>query len=103
MVQSDESAFAKYYVAKLFRRNVCSNRRIYSEYEANQSCIKKIFNSIYQWDDDFRFTTLAICTYTVAIIFLYYLACTLVFLYISSVRYYIDTTFNIGNRGFFMN
>jgi hypothetical protein len=46
-----------------------------------------------------------ISTYAVAVVVLYYLACTLVFLYIprttghiSFVRYYIETTFNIGKR-----
>jgi hypothetical protein len=120
MAQLDESSFAKYYVTKLFRRNVRANQRIYStkvdvnnmddfEYEAelqkkaNQSRVKKFFDSIYHWDDDFRFTSMTTCTYTVAIVFLYYLACTLVFLYISRtkghisfIRYYIETTFNIG-------
>jgi hypothetical protein len=73
--------------------------------KANQSRVKKFFDSIYHWDDDFRFTTMTTCTYTVAIVFLYYLACTLVFLYISRttghisfIRYYIETTLNIGMR-----
>jgi hypothetical protein len=48
--------------------------------KTNQSHVKKCLTSIYQSDDDFRFTTMATCTYTVAVIFLYYLACTLVFL-----------------------
>jgi hypothetical protein len=45
---------------------------------------------------------MTICTYTVAIVFLYYLAFTLMFLYISRtidhlsfIRYYIETIFNI--------
>jgi hypothetical protein len=126
VAQPDESAFAKYYVTKLFRRNVRFYQRTYAadvnidelddfEYEAelqkkaNQSRVKTFFDWIYHWDDDFRFTTMATCTYTVAMIFLYYLACTLVFLYISRttghisvVRYYIETTFNIGRR-YFLN
>jgi hypothetical protein len=107
-------------VTKLFRRNVRSNRVIDStkadvnkmddvEHKAelqkktNQSCVKKFFDSINHWDDDFGYTTMITCTYTVAIIVLYYLACTLIFLYISRtkghisfIRYYIETTFNIG-------
>ncbi len=120
MVQQDESAFARYYVTKLFRRNVRLNQMIYSpkvdenkmddfqaelelQKKASQSRVRKFFDGIYHWDDDFRFTSMTTCTYTVAVIFLYYLACTLVFLYISRtkghisfIRYYIETTFNIG-------
>ncbi len=79
------------------------------EYEAElqKKANSQFLDSIHHWDDDFRFTTMATCTYTVAVIFLYYLACTLVFLYISRttghisfVRYYIGTTFNIGKRIF---
>jgi len=76
--------------------------------KVNSSRVKQFLDSIYHWDDDFRFTSMATCTYTVAFVFLYYLACTLVFLYISRttghisfVRYYIETTFNIGKKIFF--
>ncbi len=122
VAQPDESAFAKYYVTKLFRRNIRSYQRAYAadvnidelddfEHEAelqrkaNQSRVKKFFDWIYHWDDDFRFTTIATCTYTVAIIFLYYLACTFVFLYASKttdhmsfIAYYIEMIFNISKR-----
>ncbi len=73
--------------------------------QASQSRVKQFIGKIYHWDDDFRFTTMATCTYTVAIVFLYYLACTFVFLYISRttghiafIRYYIESTLNIGKR-----
>ena len=125
VAQPDEAAFAKYYVTKLFRRNVRLVTRNYStkvdvnkmedfqheeelQLKASQSRVRQVFSYIYQWDDDFRFTTMATCTYTVAIIFLYYLACTLVFLYISRttghisfIRNYIEQTFNIGKRNFY--
>ena len=120
MVQQDESAFARYYVAKLFRRNLRLDQTNYStkvdenkmedyaheaelQKRASESRVRKFFDEIYHWDDDFRFTSMITCTYTVAVVFLYYLACTLVFLYISRtkghfsfIRYYIETTFNIG-------
>jgi len=120
IVQSDESEFAKYYVTKLFRRNphrsqIFTDRNINADdvidYEhvmelqnrANQSRFQKFINSIYHFDDDFRFTTLAMCTYTVAFVFLYYLSCTFVFLYISRttghvafLKFYFESTFNIG-------
>jgi len=91
-------------VTKLFRRNL---RRGYSkdvniDYQHESELPKSRNKQFLHWDNDFPFTTIATCTYTVAIVFLYYLACTLVFLYIPSVRYYIDTTFNIGKRRFFM-
>ncbi|CAF4063529.1 unnamed protein product, partial [Adineta steineri] len=129
IVQSDESEFAKYYVTKLFRRNTqsipitsCQNLNTNPDnlddhvHEAdlqnkmNQSRVKKFFDSIYQSDDDFRFTTIATCTYTVAIVFLYYLACTFVFLYlsrttghISYLKFYIETTFDIDLGVFSLN
>jgi len=123
-VQLDESEFAKYYVTKLFRRNRRRTQMIIQqkanmdnlidhEYEAelqnkaNQSYFKKFINSVYVWDDDFRFTTLAMCTYTVAVVFLYYLACTFVFLYISRttghaafLKFYFESTFNVGKYFF---
>ncbi|CAF4415024.1 unnamed protein product [Rotaria sp. Silwood2] len=51
-----------------------------------QSSIKKFLEFFYNWDDDFRYTTIATCTYTVAFVFLYYLACTSVFLYMSRTK-----------------
>ncbi len=73
--------------------------------KTNQSRVKKFFDSIYHWDDDFRFTTMTTYTYTVVIVFLYYLACTLVFLclsrptdHLSLIQYFIGTTFNTGKR-----
>jgi hypothetical protein len=121
VTQSDEATFAKYYVTKLFRRNLRSNRRVDSpdvnignlaafeseavlQKKSNPSRVKNLLNSIYHWNDDFHFTTIVICTYTVAIIFLYYLACTLTFLYLSTTTSYIsfvmETKFNIGRRIF---
>ncbi|CAF3644565.1 unnamed protein product [Rotaria sp. Silwood1] len=119
IVQSDESEFAQYYVTKLFRRNRSISRilpqqntnmdnLIDYQYETNQqninnqSRIKKFFDFFYYWDDDFRFTTIATCTYSVAFVFLYYLACTFFFLYtsrttghISFIRYYIEHSANV--------
>jgi len=100
VAQLDEYAFAKFYVTRLFRRNVHTARRAdleevdiddlidyehenRSQAKRKPSKIKKYLNEIYTWNDDFRFTTIATCTYTVAVVFLYYLACTLVFLYTS--------------------
>ncbi len=122
IVQSDESEFAKYYVIKLFRRGryrsqtiprqntnpedlVDYEREMELQEKANQSRFKKIIHYFYHSDDDFRFTTMAMCTYTVAAVFLYYLACTFVFLYITRttghiafVKFYFETTFNIGKK-----
>ncbi len=123
VVQLDESEFAKYYVTKLFRRNRRSRQPISRpdknseddlvdhEHEAelqenaNQSRLRKFFRSIYHWNDDFRFTTIATCTYMVAFVFLYYLACTFIFLYISRttghvsfLKFYLESTYNIGEK-----
>ena len=50
---------------------------------------------------------MAMCTYTVAVVFLYYLACTFVFLYVtrteghmSYLKFFIESTFNIGEKNF---
>ncbi|UJR37331.1 hypothetical protein I4U23_030039 [Adineta vaga] len=121
IAQLDECEFSKYYVTKLLRRNrrfqqisLGQNEKtnldnlIDHEHEAqmqntlNQSRVKRFFDCIYHSDDDFRFTTIATCTYTVAVVFLYYLACTFVFLYlsrtaghISFLKFYIESTFNV--------
>jgi hypothetical protein len=115
----DESEFAKYYITRLFRRNHHSSqtRSKINEQDSNTDnhkndvevktntyqYIKKWCLSIYHWDDDCRSTTMATCTYTVAIIFLYYLTCTFVFLYVSRaldpisfLRSYLEVIFDIG-------
>jgi hypothetical protein len=119
--QSDESEFAYFYVKRLFRRNYESKKLYYRQNgnsdpvlnmndeeftsltKPQQSRARKFLNSIYHWDDEFRFTTMATCTYTVAIVFLYYLACTFVFLYVSRttghvllLRYFIESLLHIG-------
>ena len=127
IVQSDESEFAKYYVKKLFQRGRCKSqtiprqntnlddvvdyeREMELQKEANQSRFKKIIQCFYHSDDDFRFTTMAMCTYTVAAVFLYYLACTFVFLYIARttghgafLKFYFESTFNVGKYFFLIN
>ncbi|CAF1180370.1 unnamed protein product [Rotaria sp. Silwood1] len=125
VVQQDEYEFAKYYVAKLFRQNFEQKQKRFEKFriinkldqqipttktkkKIYPSRVKNFFNSIYHWDENFRFTTIATCTYTVAIVFLYYLACTFVFLYISRttghtlfLRYYIQSMINIEIKGLF--
>ncbi|CAF3528746.1 unnamed protein product [Rotaria sp. Silwood1] len=125
VVQQDEYEFAKYYVAKLFRQNFEQKQKRFEKFRIINkldqqipttktkktiypSRVKNFFNSIYHWDENFRFTTIATCTYTVAIVFLYYLACTFVFLYISRttghtlfLRYYIQSMINIEIKGLF--
>jgi hypothetical protein len=125
MVQLDESEFAKYYVTKLFRRNqiqylinrqqkkVNPDKLIDYQYEseqqnrANQSPFHRLINYFYHFDDDFRFTTMVMSTYTVAVVFLYYLACTFVFLYITRttghvafLKHYVESRFNVGKSSF---
>ena len=39
------------------------------------SCMR----GVYAWDNQFRFVTISLCTYTTAFIFVHYLACTLTF------------------------
>jgi hypothetical protein len=104
IIQDDESEFAKYYVIKLFRQNLYEkvitktlnlsqsiDPAIVTSHIKHQtkSTIKKYFDYIYQWDDHFRYTTLTTCTYTVAYVFLYYVACTFIFLYTSQTTNYL--------------
>ncbi|CAF1325642.1 unnamed protein product [Adineta steineri] len=126
VAQPDEFEFSKYYVKKLFRRNLALAQINYSkkkvnidelddheheaevQKEASKTRVKDFIRSIYTWDEDFRFTTMATCTYAVAIVFLYYLACTFVFLYISRttghfafLRFYLESMLNIEIKGLF--
>jgi hypothetical protein len=119
VVHLDESELAKYYLKKLLRRNRPSGQRtarqntnIDSSVNAReakqpkktkQSLFQKIINYIYEWDDDFRFSTMVTCTYTVAFVFLYYLTCTFIFLnisrttgHVSSLKFYIGSFTNVG-------
>lgn len=78
--ESNESVSAKFYVTKLFSRPSYYHKSEYS-----------------------HFPTIIICAFTVASIFVYYLSCTLIFVYIarttshaSFITYTIERIFNIG-------
>ncbi|CAF4013125.1 unnamed protein product, partial [Rotaria sordida] len=101
-VEFNELEYSKYYVTKLLRRNRSLSQIITQQNVTNQSRLREFFNFFFYWDDSFRFTTIATCTYTVAFTFLYYLACTFVFLYtsrsighISFIRSYIEYSANV--------
>ncbi|CAF1115140.1 unnamed protein product [Rotaria sordida] len=101
-VEFNELKYSKYYVTKLLRRNRSLSQIITQQNVTNQSRLREFFNFFFYWDDSFRFTTIATCTYTVAFTFLYYLACTFVFLYtsrsighISFIRSYIEYSANV--------
>ncbi|CAF4174761.1 unnamed protein product, partial [Adineta steineri] len=84
--ETNESKMAKFYVTKLFRHTIIMKNN------TNRNCqqyFRKFLKFIFQWQDDIYCTTMVICTYTVASIFLYYLACTFVFLYLSRTTEYI--------------
>jgi hypothetical protein len=51
--------------------------------------VREYANKIYEWEDDFRYTTIAICTYTVAFIFLFYLTGTVILLYTTETKGYL--------------
>ncbi|CAF1214242.1 unnamed protein product [Adineta steineri] len=85
--ETNESKMAKFYVTKLFRRKLIMKNN------TNKNCqqyFRKFLKFIFKWQDDIYCTTMVICTYTVASIFLYYLACTFVFLYLSRITEYIS-------------
>ena len=114
--QLDEVELSKYYVTKLLRRTrrltkrtTLNTNRSPDEHEtkqeekANRSKIRKFINSIYHWNDEFRFSTMVLCTYTVAFVFLYYLTCTFIFLntsrttgHISFLKSYIESSAKVG-------
>jgi hypothetical protein len=123
--QIDEVELSKYYVTKLLRLTYRSTERTTKqntntnssldkhkaeqEEKANQSKLRKFINYIYHsiyiyhWNDDFRFTTMVMCTYTVAFVFLYYLTCTFIFLnisrttgYTSFLKSYIESSAKVG-------
>ena len=88
METNEEAEFAKNYVVALFRRRSRSYenyRKKFSNIENRTSRfhIQEFVAKFYEFDDNFRFSTMTTCTYTVAIVFLYYLACTFTFLYSS--------------------
>jgi hypothetical protein len=111
--QLDELELSKNYLAKSLRANQRSYKKTakentnidssIDEHETEQSLFHKFINYIYHSDDNFRFTTMVTCTYTVAFVFLYYLACTFIFLYISRttghisfLKYYIESSARVG-------
>jgi hypothetical protein len=51
--------------------------------------IRKFLTSLYIWDDTFRYTTMVVCTYTVAYLFLFHLTGTTILLYNSQTNSYI--------------
>jgi hypothetical protein len=51
--------------------------------------IRKHASSIYEWEKDFRFTTIAVSTYTVAFIFLFHLTGNVIILYETQTNSYI--------------
>ncbi|KAI0986633.1 hypothetical protein GJ496_007339 [Pomphorhynchus laevis] len=48
-----------------------------------QTKLRKLLSSVYVWRHDFRYSTIAVCTFVTAFVFLYYLACTLAFYHLS--------------------
>lgn len=85
----EEADFAMYYVSELFRQ-----RGDTTDEKKNRTAIKRFIHYLYPWSDQFRFSTIATCTYTVAIVFLYYLAITFGFLYLSRMTGYMSTLKN---------
>jgi hypothetical protein len=51
--------------------------------------IRKFVTSLYIWDDTFRYTTMVVCTYTVAYLILFHLTGTTILLYNSQTNSYI--------------
>ncbi|CAM2721891.1 unnamed protein product [Rotaria socialis] len=121
----EECKFSRYYVKELFRRNnrcyppiTTANREIMHptyrsdhknavrlQRQGEQSRVKKFLDIIYCWDNSFRFTTMAICTYSATWVTLYYLACTCIFWHISLttehvsyLKVFIESIFKIDGK-----
>jgi inner membrane protein involved in colicin E2 resistance len=76
---------------KRFIRNL--NKKTVTDNSNQQGCwnsIRKYITSIYEWDNKFRYTTIVICTYTVAYIFLFHLTGTVILLYNTQTNSYIQ-------------
>jgi hypothetical protein len=92
----DEYSFHADHKKKCFVRN--SNKDAGNANLDQQGCwnsIRQCANSIYEWDNDFRFTTIAISTYTVAFIFLFHLTGTVILLYKTQTNSFIRYTKHI--------
>jgi hypothetical protein len=78
------------YVNKKFIRK--SEKKTTNANSDQQGCLHRIrglFTSIYTWDETFRYTTIVVCTYTVACLFLFHLTGTIILLYNTSTNDYI--------------
>jgi len=51
--------------------------------DSNSSFLRKIYNFFFQWNDTYYLTAMSLSTYIVAGVFLYYLMCSFIFVYIS--------------------
>ena len=57
-------------------RRKLNRKYFYSKYGSKAT---HLLNKIYHWDKDFRYTTIATCTYIIAFVLLYYLTCMFTF------------------------
>jgi hypothetical protein len=84
--------------------NDSNSNNLYSKCWSN---ILKLTDKIYKWDKDFRYTTIAMCAYSIAFVLLYYLTCIFTFQSImgtSSMSFLIfclKYIFNIGELIYF--
>lgn len=60
--------------------------------------LRKWITEIYTWENDFRFTTVVICTYTIAYVFLGHLTFNLVFFYTTDRRIYMTYLIELIER-----
>ena len=118
--EDDEVSFARAYVTQLLSRghrsqpmapeqskpsraSTESPEEVLTADKSDRARVQKVLDSIYQWNDNFRFSTMATCTYTVAFVFLYYLTCSFIFLYVSrttghtsSLKAFVEYMLQIG-------
>ncbi|KAL7668127.1 hypothetical protein ACOME3_008842 [Neoechinorhynchus agilis] len=79
---SDDGEINDRYVKRLLsgRKAIYINQHLIMN--SSRSCLRRFIDRIYDWNDEFRYSTIAICTYVTTFVFIYYLCCSLVFSFV---------------------
>ena len=106
--EDDEAKFAMKYAYKVYKHAIKQQKRRLSMNSAQENVVKryirKILAKIYTPAKNYcPYTNIVVCTYSVAAVFLYYLACSFTFFYVARttshlipIRTFIEQLFNLG-------
>ncbi len=84
----EEYSYKVNHTTNLVEKDETKTTTLNSNEKGFWNSIRKCLTSIYIWDNTFRYTTMAICTYTVAYLFLIHLFCTVILLYSTHTNSY---------------